>query len=291
MPPPEEIAQALGYGVALPALVAAVVIIALARFSRLPGRVVGAIAFLAGFLTGWAVLQIADRPLFEFKDEWQWLPVWISAAVIVDPIDLAFGRKRRVGGILRLVASAAVIYAAGEFLISATPARTPGDAPADEIRIYTLNTFRLIAFVSWLLFPPGVKGFWPTTQLAMCIMTAGMILVLSEINIYAQIAGLVGGVVFGSAVTAAWRPDADFPHGMIPGVCVALTALMMNGYLDSMTPIPLACYALVTFGPLALLVGSAPPIRRLPVFQRFSIVTLGLILPLATAVALALRAE
>ena len=292
LPSPEFIAQAVGYGVVLPAIVTALVLFTLGSLSRIPGRVAGAIAFLAGFLAGWVVLckTSFSKPLFQFEDEWQWLPVWVSVAVVADLVDLLFRKRRPIGLAVRCGVIVVVAFVAAEFLVSHFPARTPGDAPPAEARPQLLNAFRLAVACFWFVIPLAVSRGFPVVLLALSVLFSSMVLELGGTGINAQLAGLAGGVLLGCASAAWWKPDAEFTRAMVPGVAVALPALLFNGYLDSYSTVPLASYALAGLASFALLLGLLPFVRKMPFMRRSAILLVAILLPLGVALTLALKA-
>ena len=297
LPSPEWIAEAIAYGVLLPSVVAGLVIVMTLRASRnpRPARAVGALAFACGFLSGYAALchVFFDKPLWKFEDPWQWLPVWATLAVAADLVDLPFAKKPIVGGALRLLVLVAVVFVAAEYLVPQTAARTPGGAPIAEARPNLVQATRLGLLVLWLGLAwaadrvPG--GLFPLL-LALPALAGGMVLEASGSGTYAQLAGLLAGVLLGCAPLAWWKPGRPFVRGMVPGIVVVLSGLMLNGFLDTLVPVPLTSYLLVAAAPLALLVGAVPAVRRLPTRLRSAILASAVLLPLGAAVGLALTA-
>jgi hypothetical protein len=195
------------------------------------GRAAGAIAFLVSFLSGWVVLCITsfDKSVFRFTEEWHWLPVWALVAVIVDFVDRFSPNRPIIAQLLRVIALVLVAFAAAHFLVSWSPARIPGDMPPNEARPHLLHASTIVVSVCWIVVPIAARGALPTLLLAVTALAAGMILQQSGISIYAQLAGLLGGVVLGFVPSMWWKSDSDFVRGMAPGFAVILPALMFNG--------------------------------------------------------------
>jgi hypothetical protein len=297
LPSPEWIAEAIAFGVLLPCVVSGLVIVLTLPASRNPGpaRVVGAVAFACRFLSGYAALcrVFLDKPLIQFEDPWQWLPVWALAAVVVDLFDLPFAKKRIVSGVLRFLAVLAVVIVAAEYLVPYTAARTPSGTRIEEARPNLVQGTRLGLLVLWLGLAwaadrvPG--GLFPLL-LALPALAGGAVLEASGSGTYAQLAGILAGVLLGCAPLAWWKPDRPFVRGMVPGILVVLCSLMLNGFLDTFVLIPLAAYLLVALAPLSLLIGAVPAVRRLPAFLQSAILAVAILVPLGVAVGLAITA-
>jgi len=295
LPSPEWIVEALAYGVLLPGFVSACVLILgfLATRRESAVRVVGAVAFASGFLAGYVALcrVFFDKPLLKFDDPWQWLPVWATAAVAADLFDLPLAKRWLAGGALRLLVALAVVSVAADYLVPETAARTPNEAPMKEVRPTLVLGTKLVLAIAWLglawVAARSHGGLFPFL-LALPSFAGGAVLEMGGSGTYAQLAGLLGGVLLGCAPLAWWKSAVPLARGLVPGVAVVLPGLMLNGYLDSFVPIPSASYWLVALAPLTLAAGTLPPVRRTTPLRRCTILAIVMLLPLGTAVALAL---
>jgi hypothetical protein len=295
LPSLKDIAEAAGYGVVLPAAVAAILLLACVLMSRRAGalRAAGAIAFLVAFLTGYAVLCRIwfNKPILQFKDEWQWLPMWVTVAVIVDCLDLLAPKKPILNLVLCLVwfvAVLTVVFVAADYLVPKFAARTPGDVPMEEARPKLLLAIRATMFILWAALGSAaerLRGPLFPVLLACVALTCGMILEAGGSGTYAQLAGLLGGVLLGYTPLLWWIPNTRMARGTVPGLAIVLSTLMLNGYSDSFVAIPAASYMAATLAPLGLLIGANLPVR-LPKVWKVIALTLGVLLPLGAAVAL-----
>jgi hypothetical protein len=115
-----------------------------------------------------------------------------------------------------------------------------------------------------------------------------MILQAGGGNRYAQLVGLLGGVLLGCVPLAWWKSNTRMARGVVPGVALVLPTLMLNGYSDSFVRIPAATYIVATLAPLGILIGVSLPVRITKIW-RIGAIILGVLLPLGAAVGLMLN--
>jgi hypothetical protein len=115
---------------------------------------------------------------------------------------------------------------------------------------------------------------------------ASVVVMLSGFALLAQLAAVVPALL-GVCAIASWiAPSARLLRDVAPGVSILLAGILWSARFVSFSEVPLASYLLVLLAPLASLLMLLPPCRRLGPRQQHALHILGVLVPLAVAVAL-----
>jgi hypothetical protein len=265
--PPKE---AIGLGVLLPAVVAAVVLLPLRLRPGLSDgakRLLGGLAIAFGFLAGYIGLGFAPlKP----EDAWNWLP-WLGLGAAV------------VGLVDRPWLLAAVVRLAGAAL--AAWLLVPVWESNDLWRLDARVLLGLMTFLIWSTdrpLPDQANRLW-LLLLTLAAAAGAAVLMLGGSAKLAQLAGVLTATLAVATVVMPSGPTP--PPGIVPAVAVLLPGLMASGLFDTHSLVPRASYVLPVFVVLVLdCAALAPASARL----RFVLLAL---LMLAAAVGLAYWAE
>jgi hypothetical protein len=283
MPPTELLIQAFLYGALIPAVVtAALLVVPLwlrPELAEPTVRRLGALATAAGFVAGCFALGLV--PLRPGPEAWHWLP-WlalVAAAVTGAPLP----------GLLRAVLWLGVAALAAWWLVPATLFEDKEWAPLRE-RCYLAVAGGVLAL--GLLVPLARRRPGPLVPLlwALAVGAGAFVLERSANAKLAQLAGALAaalGAVTLAAVLAPWRPVA---HGAVAVAAALLPGFMAEGKFYTFGEVPLTSFVLAAVAPLGLLVAELPGLRSLPARGQSAVRTLAVLVPLAVAVALAIRA-
>jgi len=264
------IAELLKYGVVLPAAIAAVCGLSLWVRSMTPGvgRLIAAAGVGLGWLAGIFLLGLAPW-LPETAQAWHWLPALAVLAIIAGRMPEAWP--------IRLVVAAGLGAAAAFALIP------DWESIAPHRRQLQIGLGAAVFALTLLDRPMRTTGGrFATILLAMIAGAAGAVLEISGNGTFAQMAGVLAAALIGMSF-AAHRPGVV--AGYLPLVALLLPSIVMTGYLNSSSQVPIASYVMVAAAPLAL----ALP---LPAGRKRMLVQGGVILLLlVAAVGLAYHAE
>jgi hypothetical protein len=271
--------EKVGYGLLLPAAVAAGVLYLSRRFlsrevAERQGAAVGLVAgFCAAyFLFSWTVA----RPTF-YRN---WLPYVGIVAGVLGPVALASG--------VRLGERWAVWLTLG--LLAAWFLVLEGKGPFDPARLRA----GLIAaglFLVWCVCMEALArhlpgGMFPAL-LCLATLCGAAVLFQSGSLKFAQLAGAIAAPLAGCALVARFHRDEALMPGAVPPLGVLLGGLMFIGYNESFSNVPTASYALIPAAPLALWVCAVGPLARWQGMRRLAVQAGVVLVPLAVALVLA----
>ncbi len=262
--------QAIGLGVLLPAVVAAVILLPLRLRPGLGDRVarlLGGLAIALGFFAGYVGLGFAPlKP----DDAWNWLP-WLGVgAALITLLD-------RPGWVALLVRLAAAVLAAWLLM----PAWEPATLRRTDVGL-------LLGFVVFLLWATDRQRPDHPSRLAAVTLTltaaAGTaVIFLGGSAKLAQLGGALTAALAAAAVAMPLRGSP--PPGIMPVVAVLLPGLQASGLFDTHSEVPRLSYVLPVFALLGLdQLAQASGAMRL----RFALL---IVLILAAAVGFAYWAE
>jgi hypothetical protein len=262
--------EALGFGVLLPAVVAAVVLLPLRLRSGLgdrAARLLGGLAIALGFLAGYIGLGFAPlKP----EDAWNWLP-WLGVGAALA------GLADRPWWLAELVRLAGAALAAWLLV--------PGWESADLWRLDARVLLGLMVFLVWTTdrpLPDSTNRLW-LLLLTLAAATGAVVLLFGGSAKLAQVGGVLTATL--AAATLVMPSGLTPPPGIVPVVGVLLPGLMASGLFDTHSAVPRASYFLPA---LVLLVLDSAAL--VPKDARVRFVLLILLL-LAAAVGLAYWAE
>jgi hypothetical protein len=271
MPPPQFFVEVLGYGVLLPAAVAAVtLLLALGlgkRRSAAAERLGGALALAGGFAAGFAALEWEQ---VQRTDPWFWLPFLALLAVLADQVDLIPSVAIGVRWTLRALGAGLTAWLLVPAFLEAT-------------RPQWLMIVEAAVFLLWAVLDPlAVRqpgGLLPFL-LGIVAVAGGVVLVDSSAR-FAQLMGLLAGTLGGCALISWWFPQQAFLRGMVPGVAVLLPGLLFLGYFYA--EMSLVNCLLVVAAPLALWISVLLP-SKMRAFWRMLIQSVAVLVPVGLAV-------
>jgi hypothetical protein len=273
-------------GVLLPVLVAAAVLLAGLRPWRRPGAEGrggwwGAWALAAAFFAAsWA---LRGRPHLPAREATEWIP-WLAVPAAAAALPLA----RRLPGWGTWLARGALSLALSVLLLLPLLRHT-WSAGAGTAWIAGLAAAVLLLW--WALEGLAARLRDPSVPLVLLGVASGSgaVLMLSGSALLGQLAGALAAALGPLWLVSWWRKDAGLGRAAVPVVVVVLAGLWMAGrfYAD----LPAASAALLALaGPAAWTV-LLPPVRRLALWARLAIGAAAVIVPLAAALVLTLRAS
>lgn len=269
------------WGVVLPALVTAVVLLAACRPWRRPrsgpGAWVGAMGLGAGYVTGH--LALFGWPGLTPKESWQWMP-HIAAAVATAGILIASARvPRRMGwGIAVLVA-----IGAGWLLVPRW----------QEARLVWTVVLASVAMAMWMVMHAMAERTTVVSASVIVLvaaLVAALVLERAATARFVQLAGALAASAGGCLVVAPLVSSLKLGPGLAGMGAVLLVGLMFTGHFNHFSDIPAICFFLVMAAPLMAWVGQLGPIRRRKAWQRLAFEVAAVLVPGAVAVGLAFAA-
>lgn len=229
--------EALGFGVLLPAVVAAVVLLPLRLRPGLGDRtaqLVSGLAIAVGFAAGYVGLGFAPlKP----EDAWNWLP-WLGLGAAV--VGLA-DRPWLLAAVVRLAGAALAAWLLVPVWESNEPWRLDARLLLGLMIFLTWTTDRPLADKAnrgWLLL------------LALAAAAGAAVLMLGGSAKLAQLAGAL--IATSAAATVVLPAGRTLPPGIVPVVAVLLPGLMASGLFDTHSAVPRASYFLPAFVILVL---------------------------------------
>lgn len=262
--------QAFGWGVALPAAITAVGHLLFRdpadALSAGRSRFGGALALGGGFLAAFAGFDWAPM---QPTDAWHWLPYLALGAVLLDLLALLRPEARWLPILWRLPAAAVAAW----LLV-------PTFSDLETTRPYWQLGLTLGIFALWETLDVLTRS-WPGSSypfaLGLVTLAAPPLLLLSGNAKLAQLSGVVPVIVLTTALLAWLKGQPHLTNGLIGGVAVLLPGMVLEGYWNSFSGIPLVSYLFIAAAPLAgLLLVLPPKVARFAVF--FVPVAIGLIL-------------
>jgi hypothetical protein len=253
MPPLDFLLPALIYGVLLPAVAAAVLLLPawLRRGTDDEARAFGALAAAVGFAVGHAGLNYSSVHLDQ-PWHWSWLAL-AAAAVGGSPLP----------GWLRAVLWPGVAALAAWWLV---PPTLFDDAEWKPWRVHCYAAVAGSVLVLGALAPLVRRRPGPLVPLLLAVTAMGAAVVLAQSGNakLAQLAGVLTATLGAVMVLAALVPDRPIAAGAMPVVAVLLPGLMATGRFYSFSDVPLTSYILAAAAPLGLAVPELPGLRTLP---------------------------
>jgi hypothetical protein len=278
MPPIEFLLHALLYGVAVPAAVTAALLLLPLRLR--PGlgepavRCLGALAVAAGFVAGGTALGLLPlRP----ELPWDWLP-WLGLAAVASAAPLP--------GLLRVALWLSVAALTAWRVV---PVGDGGEVPVGRCRL----TIAMGVLTLGLLAPLARRRPGPLVPLLLALVAAGGAVVIEQsANAkYAQLAGTLAAALGAVALAAVVSPNRAVATGAVLVTAVLLPGLLAEGYFNNFGDVPLTSFVLAAATPLGLAVPELPGLRALSPRWSAAVRMLAVLVPLAVAVVLGLRAE
>jgi len=262
--------EALGFGVLLPAVMAALVLLPLRLRPSMgdrTARLLGGFAIASGFLAGYIGLGFAPlKP----DDAWNWLP-WLGlGAAVAGLIDHPWW----LAALVRLAGAALAAW----LLV-------PGWESADLWRLDARVLLGLMVFLVWSTDRPLAKAANRLWLILLLLATAAgtTVLMLGGSAKLAQLAGVLSATVLAANLIMPSGPTP--PPGILPVAAILLPGLMASGLFDTHSAVPRASYFLPAF--VLLLLDNA---ALVPAESRVRFVLLVLLM-LGAAVGLAYGAE
>jgi hypothetical protein len=267
-------------GVLVPVAVAIVVAIGVLR--GFPGdasrRYAGALAFVAGFVAGFAVLEPhALRP----STYWHWLPWLAVVAAVVGPIGLAAGVRPPERWALMI----ALTLTAAWFLVPTWAALQPS-------RNIYIGVFAGSIFLLWFLLDPlaeRVPHAVLYSALALSSLNGG-VLVAAFVSVRFGLLGIIAAAALGGACVATIRNrDEVILRALLPAQVVVLGGVMLAAQVN--VGLPSAALTLVPIAPLALWLCEKGPLSHMRGKWGYIVRFGAVCLPLAIAWGLSLSAQ
>jgi hypothetical protein len=281
LPSPAEILEAVGYGLLLPAAVAAVGLLLALRVGG--GEPLGVGAGLAAGFVALAATGQTDWDFLRPKEAWDWLP----ALGLLAAVAAAAEQFVKWPVIVRWAGRVVVAALAAVVLVRAQSAREP-----HPLEPYWHGAFALAVLTLWGVLDLAVRRWPGGTVPGLLTLVAFAAAFLGEragFLTVAQLGGVVAGALAGWTLIAWRRP--------LPGVCragagpfaVLLPGVLFVASFNSYSDVPAASYLLLLAAPFCL--GATALLQLGPSARRRALI-LGAAtgVPLAVALVLAARA-
>ncbi len=278
LPSLSEILEAVGYGVLVPAAVAALGLWLALRLGG--GEPLGVGAGLAAGFAALAASQ-SDWSFLHPQESWDWLPALALLAVVAATAEQALKQTTFSRWSLRFVVAAL-----------ATVALTNSQLKRGPLPPYLIGAIPLAVLVLWAVLGLAVSrrpGGLVPALLTAAVFAAAALGEMGGFLTVAQAAGVVGAALAGWAVIAWRRP--------LPGVCragvavfaVLLPAVVFVAAFNRVSDVPPASYLLVLAAPLCLGALSLLQLGQ-SAWRTAAVLVAATAVPLAAALALAARA-
>ncbi len=276
MPPLEFLVEVLIYGGLVPAAVTAL-LLALAVKARPNLEAGGGAALAGGVLAGHALLGVAP---WAPNTSWHWLPYLPLIAAAASLGEAVAPSHRFLSWGLRI----AVAALASWLLVPTLP-------ELQETRPYWLAGSAVAVLVLWAVLQPLARkqsGPLIPSLLLLVAMAGAVVIEQGGFGKLAQFGGVLAAALGGCAVVCGWRRDRPWMSGVVPGVALLLTGLVVNGYFYNFGDVPPSSYVLILVAPLGLAVGALPFVRRWGKVARSLLQTVAVVVPAGLAVAFAM---
>jgi hypothetical protein len=277
LPSLDDILNALGWGVLLPAAVATAGLLLAGRTAR-AGRIAALLAVAGAFLAGWIALAATKQISWNFlepSDCWDWLPGLTLLACAARFFDYPPSLRH----LLRL----SVALLTGWLLVKVQFHAVP--VPA-----WWFVAAAVVVTVLWELLD-ALARVWPglglAALLALIAFAAAVVIEFAGFGSLAQMAGVLAGVLTGCAIAGKWRPRANLAPAAAAAVAVQLPGLLFATYCNTFSDVPLTSYLLIIAAAAALGVTAASPFARVPATRLVIVRVAVVLLPLVVALALA----
>ncbi len=262
--------------VLLPAATAAVILVGVLFAGRARAAAFGtALAFAGGF----ALAAFPDvLPLKPGIAAWHWLPTAalaaLAAGVLARPLPWRAAKWMLWGGTAGLAAWLLV----PPYLAGTTR--------------WAMPTLGLVILAEWNVLERLARttpGGQAPLALALTFVAGSVIILHAHCGRLAEVALIAAGALTGLAVVAWWaRVNCA---GAVPAAAVLLPGVLLAGQSETFSDVPDSAFALVALAPLVLSLTLLPSLRRWPLPRLALLRLLLLLVPLACAVVLAVRAE
>jgi hypothetical protein len=275
--PPFPLVQDVLLHVILPA--AGIAFAVLVLLKSIAGKAVSGPGAAVGLAGGFCLANHLRGLLPWLPDgyDWHWL-LWLGLAALVAGTVANLPGRSRVGLWL------AALVGSGLWVLTPAELRT---APW-----WSVPVFASVVFGTWAaadeqanrLGGPAVP-LW----LALTCLAAAIVVIHAGIARFMDLALVLASALSAIALASCWRAGNT---GSVAGcACLVVAGLMLAGWQESYSAVPPASFALVAGAPLTLSLTLIGPLSRLSPWPRFALQTVILLIPLATAVILAARAE
>lgn len=278
---PLTIADA-AWGFVVPAIIACALMLLLRRF--LPGdaaeRYAAPVAVMVAFLAGYGMLALGPwQPTLH----WQWLPYLAVAATLIGATALASGVRL----LERWLLYALIAVAAAWFLVP----DWEDLEPSWSVHVVVLTVY--VTLLSALLQPLAARLPGPLvgTVLSLCMVVVAVVMVPAGSLRFLQVAGAVAGGYVGCTIATMFLNRRGEFGGIALLFAVLTAGLMLSGRANSYSGVPLVSYLLPPLAPLGLWFAAGAWESRWPGRTGSVVAAILVILPLAVAVGLAVRAD
>lgn len=279
LPPIDEILQAVGYGLLVPAAVAVVGLLLTQWLGR--GEPLGVGAGLAAGFVALAASQ-GDWAFLRPQESWHWLPALGLLAVIA-------GTAEQLGKwpvTVRYAGRAAVAALTAVILIRAQAGREP-QPPGP----YWYGGVALAVLALWEILDLAVRRLPGGAVPALLALTAFAAAAMGEqvgFLTLAQLGGVVAAALAGWALVAWWKPQPGVCLAGVPVLAILLPAVLFVAWFNKSNEAPPLSFLLLLAAPFFLGVTSQLPFGK-SVWNRN--VILGAVTSGALAAALLLAAH
>jgi hypothetical protein len=273
LPSLSEILEMVGYGLVLPAVVAAAGVWLALRLGG--GEPLGVGAGLAAGFAALAASQ-SDWRILRPEESWDWLPALGLLAAV-----MAVGDRNALSRWSGRVVAAALT---GVLLLSAQAKR--GALPP-----YLFASLPLIVLILWALLDLAVRRRPGATLPALLTLVAFSAAALGEMGDFltaAQRGLVVAGTLAGWTFVAWRRPTPGVCRAGVGVLAVLLPGVLFVGAFNRYGDVPTLSYLLVLVAPLCLGAMSLLPFGK-PGWRAVLFLAAATLIPLAAALALAAR--
>jgi hypothetical protein len=253
LPPIDEILQAVGYGLVVPAAVAVIGLLLTLWLGR--GEPLGVGAGLAAGFVALAASQ-QDWALLRPKESWDWLPALCLLAVV------AGTAEQLVKGpvVVRWVGRVVVAVLSAVLLIRAQSGREP-----QPLEPYWYAALALAVLVLWEILDQAVRRVPGGIIPALLALTAFAAAAMGEqvgFLTLAQLGGVIAAALAGWALVAWWKPQPGVCRAGVAVLAVLLPAVLFVAWFNKSTETPPLSFLLLLGAPFFLGVTSQLPLSK-----------------------------
>jgi len=234
----------------------------------------GACGLGIGFLAGHVALFGVPQPVP--ADNWGWL-VHVAACVSLATALSASCASHR--GVFWTAAGLAALAAAALLVPSWQDSRS--------VWIAVLAGTILLEAASIYVLGKRTADWSPTLALVIAAAAAVLVFERAATARFAQLAGVSAASAGGCLAVALFLPRLYGGPAAAAGGAALLATITFSGYFSHVSDVPAASFFLVTAAPLAPWLGQAGAMRRLKGWKRAAVDTVAVIVPVGTAIGLA----